>query len=406
MVLRRRCARAPRGALPNERGDFSERLHRANLVVDGHHRDELHRSVERVGETIEVDPTVPVDTDDSPTAVLDRVKNGVVFDGGAHGDCVGTGLPHDPEDGHVVRLGASPHKTTSPTWRRDARDSSRLRQSPPASRSARATRGVRVPLREAEARRDGSSRSRLSLIEVPTRPGYSLLHAVEMSLITRRAGASGTYGDVYDEWFGEVSDVAATVKRIVGWLDDGPPGPVLELGVGTGRVALALAVAGVEVFGVDASAAMLARLRDKPGGADLPVTLADMAGLEPPGPFALVLGAYNTLFNLTTAGASTVHFQRGGSTDSGRRLVIEASCLSPRARLGGSHHPLRRPDERRSLGEPAPPGHPDRRRRIRRGYGHRCDPSPVADSLRDDRPARHDGDPGRSHTRGPLGRLE
>src|SRR3979409_2446756 len=99
---------------------------------------------------------------------------------------------------------------------------------------------------------------------MPSRPwlrGY--WHAVEVGV--ENGGGVGAYGqamaDVYDEWFADISDVTATVKRIVGWLHDGPPGPVLELGVGTGRVALALAAAGVEVFGVDASPAMLARLR-------------------------------------------------------------------------------------------------------------------------------------------------
>ena len=147
---------------------------------------------------------------------------------------------------------------------------------------------------------------------------------------------AGAYGeamaDVYDEWFADVSDVAATVTRIVCWLRDGPTGPVLELGVGTGRLALALADAGIEVQGVDASPAMLARLRAKPGGAAVPVTLADMAGLDPPGPFALVLVAYNTLFNLTTAAAqqrcitnAAARLMRGG------RLVIEAFVPEPAA---------------------------------------------------------------------------
>jgi SAM-dependent methyltransferase len=149
-------------------------------------------------------------------------------------------------------------------------------------------------------------------------------------------GAAGAYGqamaDIYDAWFADVSDVAATVKRIVGWLNDGPPGPVLELGIGTGRVALPLAAAGVDVYGVDASPAMLARLRAKPGGADLPVTLADMAGREPPGPFALILVAYNTLFNLTTADAQQQCMSNAAARlMPGGRLVIEAFVPDPAA---------------------------------------------------------------------------
>jgi SAM-dependent methyltransferase len=55
------------------------------------------------------------------------------------------------------------------------------------------------------------------------------------------------------------------------------PGPALELGIGTGRVALPLAARGVEVHGIDASAAMVERLRAKPGGEAIPVTFGDFA---------------------------------------------------------------------------------------------------------------------------------
>ena len=136
---------------------------------------------------------------------------------------------------------------------------------------------------------------------------------------------------------------------------------------------------GSTCVGVDASPAMLARLRAKPGGADIPVTLADMAGPEPPGPFALVLVAYNTLFNLTTADAQQKCISNAAARLSpGRPPGDRGVRARPRrARLGGSHHPLRRPGESRSLGEPAPPGDADCRRRIRRGFGHRCHPSPV-----------------------------
>jgi SAM-dependent methyltransferase len=117
---------------------------------------------------------------------------------------------------------------------------------------------------------------------------------------------ASTYGerfaDVYDDWYADVSDVEGTVE-LVAELADG--GPVLELGVGTGRLALPLAAAGLAVHGIDASPAMLERLRAKPGGADLPAALGDFAdvGTEVRGGFAVVLVAYNTLFNLATAEA-------------------------------------------------------------------------------------------------------
>src|SRR5437764_315943 len=73
---------------------------------------------------------------------------------------------------------------------------------------------------------------------------------------------------------------------------------VLELGIGTGRVALPLAALGAEVHGIDASEAMLARLREKPGGASLPVTIGDFAEVDVGGEFGLVYVVFNTFFGL------------------------------------------------------------------------------------------------------------
>ncbi|MDP8987176.1 MAG: class I SAM-dependent methyltransferase, partial [Actinomycetota bacterium] len=117
---------------------------------------------------------------------------------------------------------------------------------------------------------------------------------------------ASTYGerfaDVYDDWYGDVSDVDATVEAVARLAGDGP---VLELGIGTGRLALPLKAAGLEVHGIDASPAMLERLRAKPGGEAVPVVIGDFAdvAVEVPGGFAVVLVAYNTLFNLGSAAA-------------------------------------------------------------------------------------------------------
>ncbi|MCO1617619.1 MULTISPECIES: class I SAM-dependent methyltransferase [Micromonospora] len=77
-------------------------------------------------------------------------------------------------------------------------------------------------------------------------------------------------------------------------------GPVLELAVGTGRVALPLAARGIAVEGVEASPEMVAHLRAKPGGADMPVTVGDMADVPVAGPYRLVFLVFNTLFNLVS----------------------------------------------------------------------------------------------------------
>jgi SAM-dependent methyltransferase len=75
-------------------------------------------------------------------------------------------------------------------------------------------------------------------------------------------------------------------------------GPVLELAIGTGRVALPLAARGLVVEGVEASEEMVARMRAKPGGDQIPVAIADMADVPVTGPFRLVYLVFNTLFNL------------------------------------------------------------------------------------------------------------
>jgi SAM-dependent methyltransferase len=108
------------------------------------------------------------------------------------------------------------------------------------------------------------------------------------------------YGDswaaVYDEHFAEM-DPAAAVEFLAGLAGDSR---VLELAIGTGRVALPLAGRGIVVVGVDASEAMVDRLRAKPGGASIPVVVGDMAQVPAAGPFGLVYLVFNALFGLLT----------------------------------------------------------------------------------------------------------
>jgi SAM-dependent methyltransferase len=88
-------------------------------------------------------------------------------------------------------------------------------------------------------------------------------------------------------------------------------GRVLELAIGTGRVALPLASRGITIEGVDASAAMVARLRAKPGGEQIPVTIGDLADVPARGPFWLVYLVFNTLFNLLSADRQADCFRQG-----------------------------------------------------------------------------------------------
>ncbi len=77
-------------------------------------------------------------------------------------------------------------------------------------------------------------------------------------------------------------------------------GPVLELAVGTGRIAAPLARRGLSVAGIELSRAMAARIADKPGGESVEVTLGDMTSTRVPGEFSLVYLVFNTISNVTT----------------------------------------------------------------------------------------------------------
>ncbi len=104
------------------------------------------------------------------------------------------------------------------------------------------------------------------------------------------------FADVYDEWYADVTDVDATVQRMLDHA--GPGGRVLELGVGTGRLAVPMADAGLRVVGIDSSDAMLAKLAERDADHGVETILGDMVDDLPDGPFDVALVAYNTIFNL------------------------------------------------------------------------------------------------------------
>jgi SAM-dependent methyltransferase len=110
-----------------------------------------------------------------------------------------------------------------------------------------------------------------------------------------------TWGDNiaahYDSLFGYMFNVDTTVEFL---LDDAGPGPVLELGVGTGRVALPLVQRGAQVHGIDASRAMVDALRAKPGGEEVVTTIGDFGEAPLGGPHGLIFVVFNTFFALTS----------------------------------------------------------------------------------------------------------
>jgi SAM-dependent methyltransferase len=99
-------------------------------------------------------------------------------------------------------------------------------------------------------------------------------------------------------------------------------GPVLELGIGTGRIAVPLSQRGVRVHGIDLSEAMLARLRAKTD--DIGVTVGDCATTRVDGTFTLVYLVFNTIQNLTTQDAQVACFENAAAhLDPGGYFVIE-----------------------------------------------------------------------------------
>jgi SAM-dependent methyltransferase len=102
-------------------------------------------------------------------------------------------------------------------------------------------------------------------------------------------------------------------------------GPVLELAIGTGRIALPLAARGLRVDGVDISPAMIAQLRAKPGGDEIAVTVGNFADVPVPGTYRLIFVVWNTLFNLLTQEDQVRCFENVADhlTDDGS-FVVEA----------------------------------------------------------------------------------
>jgi len=141
-----------------------------------------------------------------------------------------------------------------------------------------------------------------------------------------------TYGDriadFYDDWH-DRPDTAAAVEALASL---GGAGPVLELAVGTGRIALPLAQRGLDVHGIDASEAMVGRLRSKAGGERVKVSMGDMADVAVEGSFSLVFAVFNSFFALLTQGDQLRCF-----TNVGQRLqpggVFVLECFVPEMRL-------------------------------------------------------------------------
>ena len=128
----------------------------------------------------------------------------------------------------------------------------------------------------------------------------------------------------YDESSAEMFD-PAVVEPVVDLLVElAGGGRALELGIGTGRIALPLAQRGVPVHGIELSNAMAARLRAKPGGSDIGVTIGDFATARVDGTFSVAYLVFNTIMNLTTQAEQVACFRNvAAHLEPGGCFVIE-----------------------------------------------------------------------------------
>jgi SAM-dependent methyltransferase len=138
-------------------------------------------------------------------------------------------------------------------------------------------------------------------------------------------------GDVaqrYDAHLGDRSD-PAVIATTVDFLEPLARGGALELGIGTGRIALPLAERGVRVAGIDLSPDMVAQLRAKPRGDEITVAIGDFSTTRVEGTFSLVYLVFNTISNLTSQEAQVACFANAAAhLEAGGCFVVEVGIPS------------------------------------------------------------------------------
>ncbi len=128
----------------------------------------------------------------------------------------------------------------------------------------------------------------------------------------------------YDETSAEMFEPAVLQPTVDLLVELAAGGRALELGIGTGRIALPLAARGVPVHGIELSNAMAARLHAKPGGGDIGVAIGDFSTTRVEGSFSLAYLVYNTINNLTTQSEQVACFRNvAAHLEPGGCFVIE-----------------------------------------------------------------------------------
>jgi SAM-dependent methyltransferase len=129
--------------------------------------------------------------------------------------------------------------------------------------------------------------------------------------------------EVYDD-LARRGDEEATVAFLAKLADGGS---ALELAIGTGRIALPLAATGISVDGIDFSPPMVAKLREKPGGDGIDVTMGDFADVGVDGTYRLIYVVFNSFFNLLTQDDQIRCFQNvAAHLGAEGSFVIEGGC--------------------------------------------------------------------------------
>ena len=130
---------------------------------------------------------------------------------------------------------------------------------------------------------------------------------------------AGEVAERYDE-----STADMPVEPVVDFLEPFAGGGALELAIGTGRIALPLSQRGIRVAGIDLSPDMVAQLREKPGGAEIPVEIGDYATTRVDATFSLAYIVFNSINNQTTQDAQVATFENAAAhLEPGGCFVIE-----------------------------------------------------------------------------------
>lgn len=143
----------------------------------------------------------------------------------------------------------------------------------------------------------------------------------------------GNYDDLYP---GDLKETEATVDTLAEFARARPQQSLLELGIGTGRVALGLHRMGLRVAGIDGSESMVSQLRDKPQGDEIDVVIGDYRTTRIDETFATVALLYNGIFDPRGPEAQLDIFRNAARhLDLGGCFVVESFVLSDTQRMGG-----------------------------------------------------------------------